>query len=478
MTIESQAAAGLKWSSIAKLVGQAASWGVTLVVVRLLTPDDYGLMALCMVVVGALAGFAEFGLGSSLIQSAFVEEKELRQIAGAVFLFNVAAALVTAVTAPAVATLLGDTRLAPILQTLALQFVFSAIDTVPASMAHRTMNFRRLAGVELSMTLLGAIVTLVLAWRGAGVWALVFGNLASAASRMTLYLALGGFVRPSFDMRGIGPHVRFGGVVTGTRLLWQLTSQADILIAGRLFASNLVGIYAVSMQLATLPVSKVMTIINQVAFPAVARMQDETARLRQRLLSSLRLLAVAAIPVMWGISAVAPEFVDVILGDRWQRAIFPLQIVAFITPLRMVQMVLATALTGVGRADIELRNTIVGAIVLPAAFLVGAQGSVDGLAVSWLIAIPVVSALNFPRTLPALGFRLADLVGSVRAPLLAGATMYGAVTVTRFVLYEAAEWARLLILILVGAVAYLFTVCAADRAVWLDVRRLAMALRG
>ena len=101
MSIERQAAAGLKWSSIAKLAGQAASWGVTLVVVRLLTPDDYGLMALCMVVVGALAGFAEFGLGSSLIQSALVEEKELRQIAGAVFLFNVAAALITAVTAPA-----------------------------------------------------------------------------------------------------------------------------------------------------------------------------------------------------------------------------------------------------------------------------------------------------------------------------------------------------------------------------------------
>jgi teichuronic acid exporter len=477
LTIERQAAAGLKWSSIAKLAGQVASWGVTLVVVRLLTPEDYGLMALCMVVVSALAGFAEFGLGSSLVQSALLEEKDLPQVAGAVFLFNIGAGLIIAIAAPDLATLLGDARLAPILQVLSIQFIFSAIDTVPASMAYRTMKFRRLAGVELSMTLFGAFVTLLLAWRGAGVWALVLGSLTSAALRMTLYVALGGFVWPSFDMKGIGPHVRFGGVVTVTRLLWQLTSQADILIAGRLFASNLVGIYAVSMQLATLPMSKVMTIINQVAFPAVARMQDEMARLRQRLLGALRLLALAAIPAMWGLSSVAPEFVDVILGERWQPAILPLQIVAFVTPLRMVQMVLATALTGVGRADLELRNTIVGAVVLPAAFLVGAQGGVNGLALSWLTAIPIVSALNFPRTLPPLGFRFTDLASAVRAPLIAGAVMYVAVSGTRLLLGEVAEWARLPVLILVGAAAYLVTVRVADRTVWLDVRKLALALK-
>ncbi|MEP7242474.1 MAG: lipopolysaccharide biosynthesis protein [Gammaproteobacteria bacterium] len=478
MNIERQAAAGLKWSGVAKVAGQAVSWGVTLAVFRLLAPADYGLMALSMVLLSIVAGVAEFGLGSSLVQAPTLDHRDLARIAGALAALNIGCGLIMVLGAPLFASFLGNDRLTLVIQVLAIQFLFTAIEAVPQSLAYRRMDFKRLAGIELAATVLGATGTLLLAWLGAGVWSLVFGNLAGAALKTTLYVAIGGFVWPSFNLRGIGHHIRFGGAVTAARLLWQVTYQADMLIAGRLFTQQAVGLYSVSMHLATLPMTKVMGIINQVAFPAVARMQDELPRLRQRLLDALRLLALAAIPGMWGISSVAHEFVDVLLGEKWHPAIPALRLVAFVAPMRMLSAVLATALTAVGRADLELRNTIVSAIVLPTAFFLGAQHSLNGLAFSWVAAIPIVFVFNFPRTLRALGFTLGDLNAAVRTPIIAGAAMYAAVTAARIPVQDMEELSRLPVLMLAGAVAYMGTVRLLDRTIWTDVQKLASALRG
>jgi O-antigen/teichoic acid export membrane protein len=196
------------------------------------------------------------------------------------------------------------------------------------------------------------------------------------------------------------------------------------------------------------------------------------------LLDSLRMLALAAVPGMWGISSVAPEFVDVVLGERWQQAIVPLQIVSFVAPLRMLSAVLATALTGMGRADLELRNTIVGAIVLPSAFFLGAKWGLNGLAFSWVCAIPLVLALNFPRTFGPLGLGVSDLLVATRGPIIAGIAMYGAVTLARLPLSGLEEAVRLPILVVVGAAAYLGVVRLTDRTIWSDARKLAAAVRG
>lgn len=478
MKIERQAAEGLKWGSIAKLLGQAVSWAVTLAVFRLLTPADYGLMALSMVLVSIVAGVAEFGLGSSLVQMPTLERGDMARVAGALVALNIGCGLVMALGAPVYAGLLGEVHLTPILQVLSLQFVLTAIESVPLSLAQRRMDFKRLAGIELAAMLLGSLLTLLLAWLGMGVWSLVIGNLSGATLRTILYVALGGFVWPSFRFAGIGPHIRFGGAVTISRLLWQVTYQADMLIAGRLFTREAVGFYSVSMHLATLPMTKVMGIINQVAFPAVARLQDEIPRLRQRLLDSLRMLALAAIPGMWGMSCIAPEFVDAVLGDQWHEAILPLQLVSFVAPLRMLSAILSTALTGIGRADLEMVNTLVSAIVLPLAFFIGAQWGVQGLAFSWVIAIPIVFALNFPRTLRPLGFDVGALVTATRGPIVAGVAMYAAVTLARMALVDAEKLVRLPVLVAVGAVTYLAVVRLTDRTIWSDARKLAAAVRG
>jgi teichuronic acid exporter len=478
LSIEQQAAAGLKWSSIGKIAGQAVSWAVTLLVFRLLTPEDYGLAALGMVFISIGAGFAEFGLGASLVHAQNLDRRELSRVAGALALLNIACGLIVGLGAPVFAYLLADERLTAILRALALQFALFAIVAVPESLAHRRMEFKRLAMIELVATLVTALTTLFLAWLDLGVWALVLGSLTGTSLRTVLYVALCGIVWPSFNLRGIGSHVRFGSAITAGRLVWQITYQSDLLIAGRLLSNDIVGLYSVAVHLATLPMTKAMSIVNHVAFPAVARLQDDVPRLRSSLLSSFRMLAFIAIPALWGISAVSLEFVDVVLGPRWSPVVGALQVVSLVAPLRMLAALSSTALAAVGRADLDLINTIVGAIVLPISFYAGARVGLDGLALAWLVAMPIVFALNFRRTFSTLGLRLGELVTAVRVPVAGGVAMYVVVMAARAPLSSIGEALRLPVLILAGAVTYLGTVFLLDRTILPDARKVAAAIRG
>ncbi len=477
MSVERQAVAGLKWSAAGKLVTQVVSWAITLYVMRLLEPGDYGLVALAMIVVGTTAAIAEAGLGASVVQARDVSRNELARVAGTLTAVNAACALVLVLLAPLVADLFGASQLAPVVRACSLQFMFNAIDAIPQSMATREMRFRWLAALEVAAALVTSAATLGLAALGAGVWSLVVGTLAGGATRSLLLVTQGMFVPPRFALKGMGRHFRFGGAVTAGRVLWQLAHQFDVMIAGRMLGKDAVGVYAVAMQLATLPMQRAMSIVNQVAFPAISRLQDELARLQAGLLDATRLLFFAAVPALWGISAVAPELVHVLLDERWYATTLPLQMAALAAPLRMLAAVLSTALAGMGRADLDLRNSIVTFVVYPLAFAVGVHWGIDGLAISWLAAVPIVFALNWPRTRATLAIAGSRFAAAAGAPVAAGVAMYAAVWSARPALESVSALARLPALIAVGAVVYLVVVTALDRRVWRDVRRFASALR-
>lgn len=479
MSLERQTAAGLKWSAAGKLLSQAFTWVVTLALLRLLAPADYGLVALSSVVIATIAAIADVGMGASLVQARDVNRTELARAAGALMLVNGAAAVLLALAAPWIADVFDtdDALLTSVLRVSALQFVLNALAVVPQSMAYREMRFKWLSLLDVLAAVVSSLATLLLALAGQGVWALVLGSLGGAALRTLLLLALGTWAWPQFALRGLGHHLRFGGAVTASRIVWQLAHQADIVVAGRTMSRDAVGLYAVVMQLATLPMQKTMSVLNQVAFPAMARLQDELPRLRARLIAAIRLLFFAAVPALWGIAGVAPEIVELLLDERWAGAVFPLQMASLAAPLRMLAAVLSTAIAAVGRADLDLRNSITTFVVFVAAFMVGAHWGVDGLAASWIGAVALVFALNWPRASGVLGMRLNQLLSAGHAPVAGGLAMLGVVWATRLALPGLALWARLPLLVLAGAGAYLGVVTLLDRSIWNELRRFLVALR-
>jgi teichuronic acid exporter len=471
MTLERQALSALKWTSVAKLSGQVLSWAVTLVVIRLLAPTDYGLMAIVTVIISTLTNVAELGLGASVVQAPNLKADDLAGVTGAIIALNVGMGLLLSAAAPLLASFYGDPRLSLLVHVAALHFLLNAFSTIPQSLAYRGMHFKWLSMVDLTATVSGGLATLLMAYVGWGVWALLLGSLLSNAIR-TVLLLVRGMPRPTLRRRGLRQFLKFGGTVTASRLLWQIVYQSDIFIGGKLLSQFAVGLYSVSLHLATLPMQKIMGIINQVALPVVARLQHDPARLRARLLDACRILMAVGVAILWGMASVAPEMVDIVLGSRWSLATYPLQVVCLVVPMRILNSVLSTAVLGIGAVVADMRNSIITAVVLPISFMVGCHWGANGLASAWLVAIPVVFFANIKQLTARLGMRPSELLACVRAPLGAGIAMVTAVASCRLGLAAVPEVARLAVMILVGAATYVTTLILIDRQIFAEIRRL------
>ena len=476
MTVEKQALTALKWTSLAKFASQIVSWGVTLIVLRLLVPADYGLMAIVSMIITVLASVAELGLGASLIQARKLSGEDLGAVTGAVIVLNLGVGVLVALVAPLAAWFYSEPRLTLLIQFASLQFLLSAVSTVPQALAYRDMNFRWLAHVEVATIVSSGIATLLLAWNGYGVWALLLGSLLQNFIRTVLLLRRG-MPTPMFRREGLRQHLTFGGTITITRLITQVVYQSDILIAGYLLSHQALGLYSVSLHLATLPMQKIMSVITQVAFPAVAKLQHDPARLRSRMLDATRLLMVFSLPMLWGLSAVAPEFVAIVMGSSWAEAVFPLQVVCLVIPLRMLNIFYNTVTVGVGNMQASVANMVASAIVLPATFYVGAHWGVNGLACAWAVAIPFVFFYCLPRTLRVVDTRISDLVACLKVPVVAGAIMYAAVVLGRSLSDGGGPAIRLALLIVLGAGAYTGALLFLDRRIVPDIRHILRAMR-
>ncbi len=478
MSIERQAVAGLKWTAGSKLVVQVFAWAVTLFVIRLLAPADYGLMAMVAVVISIATTVAELGLGASIVQSRSLPREELAHVAGVVILLNLAIGGVVAASAPLVAWGFGEPRLTPLVQAMSLQFVFSAIGSVPQALMSRGLNFKRAAWIELASGLTVSTATLTLALLQFGVWSIAIGALAGGLVRTLLLVIFGNNVRPAFRLRGIRAHLRYGGMMTVTRMGWDLILQTDVMIASRFLSTSAIGIYSVGLHLATLPMQKIMSVVNQVAFATVARLQDDPARLRDGLLSAFRLATLASVPLLWGLSSCAPEVVRLLLGPKWEDAIFPVQVMSLVIPVRLISGLMWTAVTAVGRVEIFLQMMVIGVVVFPSSFLVGAQWGLEGIALACPIAWLINFSVGFPRVARAIRVSMSDVAGTTVVPLLAGLPMMAAIALTRLATASLSDLYRLPLLIAAGSLVYLVVISILKPSAWVEMRRALAIARG
>ena len=174
------------------------------------------------------------------------------------------------------------------------------------------------AQAEIISALVGMPVMLLLAWTGAGVWALVFGGIAQAVVRTIIIFAFHPWwPRFRFTGRRIPAMLRYSMSAVGANLGWSLYSQMDSLIVGKLTNEQTLGIYSMAKQLAIMPVTKVSVVINQLAGPVMARLQHDQERLRALFLKVVRLVTCVTLPLCVGLGLVAHDFILVVLGEKW-----------------------------------------------------------------------------------------------------------------------------------------------------------------
>jgi O-antigen/teichoic acid export membrane protein len=398
--LKNQVVNGVKWSAMAKLVTQLFSWFSTFYVIRLLTPDDYGLIAIAAVFFTLITMFTTNGLISAVVK----EQNKDRRISDLMFSFSLMLNLgltgILVLTAPWIAEWYDSPDLKHVLWVLAIINPLSSFTVIPIAHLQIDMRFKDKAIAETIAGLTGAVVAIVAAQSGLGVWSLVLATIAITLVRV---IALNVIARSgyglTFNYQGAAPLFSFAMNMQLGGLVWFIYNKADAILIGRLLGLDKAGIYNVASEVASIPMSKVNAIMNEVAFSAFAKTKDKMEQAQIYLQKALRLMGCVVFPMFFGLSIISDELVLLLLGDKWAEAGPVIMILCLILPLRMMVSVMINFSAGMGEAKFNLHNAIITAFVLITAIYIGAQQGLNETAWAWVIGFSLVYLILLVRYL-------------------------------------------------------------------------------
>lgn len=383
--------AGTRWAMVLRATAQIFSWISTIIVVRFISPGDYGLNTMLESPLELLLLLSTFGLELALVQSKQIEREELRSIFGWLLLINGTLFLTYFFSSTLIAAYFNEPRIEPMAKSLAFIFLLVPFRVIPNALLDRELKFKLKGTVELIASIVAATTTLVLATMDMGVWALIAGLLTNRVLLSVLLMIYEPWIiTPTLNFFAAQRMMVFGGIMALATALEIIGVKLSNLIIGPTFGAEMLGIYAIAWQFAILPLAKVMPIINPILFPAFSKLQDQPQLAAYYFEKSLGIATLVLFPIIIGMACVSEEFVQVILGKKWTVAAPSLAIFSALMVFRTITVFARPVLGSMGRADLSLKSTaILPGTLLPMTFFCLDYGIV-GLTVAWAVTEPIL----------------------------------------------------------------------------------------
>jgi O-antigen/teichoic acid export membrane protein len=358
---------------------------------RLLTPAEFGLMGAATVIIALSQIVSQVGVGPAIIQRRDLEPRHVR---AAVTISSTLGVLLGALVwfgAAEISAFYRIPELEPILPAIAILFPLDGLNTVGKSLLTRELRFRLYIALDAGSYILGyALVSVLLAWLGYGVWALVIAHLAQSGSRvLAMYVATRHPLRPSFDLQAGRDLLGFGFGHSLAQIGTLLAQQGDNLVVGRWLGATALGIYGRAYNLMVMPASAFGRIINRVLFPVMSQVQDERHRLASGYERAIAIVALVALPLSSFCWVVAPELIPVILGPGWTAVVLPFRLFSISLLFRMSSKIsdACTKAAGAVYARALLQFLYAGQVIVGA--IIGQRWGVGGVAVCVSIAMAI-----------------------------------------------------------------------------------------
>jgi lipopolysaccharide exporter len=468
------AVGGVLWQGLSFLLGKGFTLVATIVLARLLTPSEFGLVALALVFITFAENVSDLGVAQGLVYFSRERQNEdgallLTALSGAgLFLLGLA-------SAPLIGKLFHEPDVVPMIQVLSGALVLGAVRQVPDALLRRELEFRKRVITEISRAVIQGTVSIALAAAGLGAWAIVWGYVCgSAAWCLSAWLLADYRPRPGFwriDRAVTRRLLGYGAPAAAQSLLAALIFDVDYLIVGGQLGTHALGTYALAFRLPQLLIINVFFVLSTVAFPLYSRARESPERLKRGYLKGLQLQCAYGVAASAGLFMVAPMLVPVVFGQKWAASVAPLEALAIYAGFRALGAGAVDVYKGIGRPGIAATVSFFRLVVLVPALLIAASGGID--AVAWTQAL---LALAFAIGMQAVASRVlglvpADLWEAVRPALaIAAGTAVGAGLVRW--LMPGAEELRLTLAVAAGVGLGLLAVWIADA----DFVRYAKAL--
>jgi teichuronic acid exporter len=437
------------WSS------QLISWAALLVVVRLLSPADFGLVGMSVVVYWYLKHLGDFGIMATVIRHQHLSDEALAQLNTMGLLFGTGAFLLACFVAWPAALFFKTPRMASVAVVTCIALIPVGLRSVPEGLLNKHMRFKELSLFDAIAVILSAAVTVLLAWLGFRYWALVLGNLLWEISRCAIILSVQGYRFAWPRMSKIGAPLTFGRRILLAGFAWSTYNSLDNVTAGRVLGQSALGLYGMAWTLANMPLEKIVSLITSLIPAYLSRVQTGLAALRNYVRSLTEAIALGMFPVTIGLALVASEAVPLVMGAKWN---------AMVGPLRVLCPLLPGVLTAVGNAQFVMRLELMGLILMPVAFYIGSHWGITGIAFGWVFAYPIIAFAYYWKALKTIHTRVKDYVAALRPALDGAIAMIVAVRVLQWILpSNHFQWPRLIIEIGCGASSYIATIALLHR---------------
>ena len=481
MNLKTRTIRGIGWSATAQIAQLLMQILILAILARLLTPSDFGLIAMVAVFSNFVSVFANFGLSSAIIQKKEISDETL----SSTFWINVGlGALLTlalAASAPLIAAFYSEPRLIPLVVFISTTFFIASFGSVQTALLTKSMNFKALAVINVCAVGITGSISVFLAFSGYGVWSLAWSMVLNPLISVVFTWIYSRWVPHfSFGLQHVKGLLGFGANLTGFSFVNYFARNADNFLIGRFLGAAPLGFYNIAYNLLLFPLNNISSVIGNVMFPALSIIQHDKQMVREAYVTSNRYIAVVSFPLMTWLLVAAPQVIRVVFGPKWVSAIVLVQILALTGLTQSIGTNTGWIYLSQARTDILLKVGIFSTIIYLVSFAVGLRWGVEGVAIAYTIAS---ASLMYP--IHAIPFRLIDLkkryfLARLRSIMLATLTLGIIGSLTSISLEKLGVTQDLIILVIVtlaSLLSYVACIFMLDRDLFKESLRLLGHLR-
>lgn len=453
-TLSSGLRRGVAYDGVSRLAIQLITLASTVVLARLLTPTDYGVVALAGAVTGFAAIFADMGLAAAVVQARRLDDAML----ATVFWLNAAACFVVAILIAAsswlFARLFDQPQVLGLMLVASLTMLFS-INVVNFALMRRSLRFDIEGAASVISTVVGVGVTVAAAFAGLGAYSLVLGPLSSAMTSLVYSFWRVRWWPSARPTKAAARDIwRYSRGLTGFQIVNYWARNLDRVVIGRFVGVEALGFYNRSYNLMMLPMNQGVTVLGRVFFPVLSRLADQPERIRRAWLKLVRAAVLIGLPMGVGITLVSDPLVRTLLGERWVPMIPLLQLMSASIPFLVVGVNISPAYQALGRTGIQFRNGLITSAITVAFMLVGSVWGVYGVVLASLIRCPITLSINAHPVLGMLSLRWREVLLPLWRTVVCTAVMAAAVLLSQVWTDGAPAWVVLAVGITVGGLSY------------------------
>ena len=428
-TLSNKILKGFSWTATERVVSQLVIFIIGIVVARLVTPSEYGVLGILMVFINVSSVFVDSGLGNSLIYYNELKKRDLYTTFSMNIFISISLILLIYLSSSFIEDFYNLENLALYLQVISLTILFNAFLVVPTAILKVNLNFKSLAISNMCSSVASGILAIVMAYHGYGIWALIAQVMARSFLQASFLVVMSKWIpKLVFYKESCIRLYRYGINLITASCLTKITEEGISFFLGKVFSPYNLGIYTRATQFSVLPSTSIGNVIISVLFPTLSLVKDDKDKFKQIYNAIIKIMSALSMPVFVILVVIAEPFIRLVLTEKWIEVVPFLQVFCIGRLLFPVSNVTEQALNAVGRSDLFLKQqiwkmAIKALLILPALFLniyavaiADALSSMAAYFITTIVASKVLSIRMFEQ--------LRGIISYLLFALAAGAISY------------------------------------------------------